>query len=444
MENLTINFSPEERKYLTIYKEIKKRILKGSLQKDEKLPSKRALGKNLGVSVNTVCSGYDLLLQEGYIYSREKSGYFVAESYAPSPEKESAYEEKEKSYRWDFTSAKVDQASFPSFTFKKIINNLLMNQPDILMNKSPYQGDLRLRSSIARYLLENKGIEVDIESIVIVSSLEESLSVVASLISPESLGIENPGYHRILRFFSRKCAIDYLPMDEEGAAVPQKPYSLVYLTPYNQFPTGVKMSSRRKKAIAQSPCRYIFEDDFDCDLISRKGYVSTIYSLNTDKVFYYGTFTHTIGPGIRIGYLLLPSGMEKRYRQIYRYSSSRISSLDQGFIGIFLREGYYYRHIGKIKRINAKKKETIRKVLDRCPFLSYRENELSFLVRFKRSLPLPILKERLEKAGIKIDFIGDFSKKKEDSRLILFFSAISEDRIEIAVKSLTDFLETLL
>lgn len=441
MNSLTIRFTSDERRYLTIYKEIKKQILNGRLRKDERLPSKRALSKSLGVSVNTVLSGYDLLLQEGYLYSREKSGYFVAESYPPSKETTFA-EPEEKKYRWDFTSAKVDRSSFPSFTFKKIINHLLMNQPDILMNKAPYQGDLSLRVSLSRYLRENKGIEVDPGRIVIVSSLEESLSIVASLIPLNSLGIENPGYHKILRFFDSECAIDYLDLDEEGAKVPEKDYSLLYLTPYNQFPTGVRMSSRRKKEIAQCACLYLFEDDFDCDLISRKGYVSTIYSLNKEKVFYYGTFTHTIGPGIRIGYLLLPSGMEERYRNRYRYSSSRISALDQGFLSVFLREGYYYRHIGKIKRIHARKKAAIRRILDRCPCISYQENELSFLIRYQGGRSVSSLKEQLEKSGIKIDWICDFQKSPDDFRLILFFSSVPEEQIETALKELTGLLQS--
>ncbi len=446
MNILTLDLSKNTKKYLSIYKQIKKMILEGSLKSEEKLPSKRALAANLGVSLNTIMYSYDLLLKEGYIYSKERSGFYVSSYFHQNKNLDShSYisKKEEKKYLYDFTSSSVDSSVFPSYTFKKIVDKILVNNSNIFLTKSSSQGDDELREAISKYLLENKGINVSIDNIIIVSSLEESFEIINKLISIENFLIEDPGYHQVLKYLDNKVNISYAPLDKEGISLSSKPYDLVYVTPYNQFPSGIKMSLKRKNLLVNSKVKYIFEDDFDCDLINKTQYVSTIYSLNNYKVFYHGSFSHSLCPGLRISYLVIPKNLEDKYLTLYKNKSSRISSLDQKIIATFLNEGYYYRHINKLKKVSLEKKLVIKDYFSTLSnsFYQIEENELSFFISLKKDYSLPSLKKYLEDKQIKINFICDFSSLKNDKRIILNFYSISKDKIEESLKYLTSTLD---
>ena len=200
---------------------------------------------------------------------------------------------------------------------------------------------------------------------------------------------------------------------------------------------------KRKNQLVNSKVKYIFEDDFDCDLINKTQYVSTIYSLNNYKVFYHGSFSHSLCPGLRISYLVLPKNLEEKYLSLYKNKSSRISSLDQKIIATFLNEGYYYRHINKLKKVSLEKKLIIKDYFTNLSNSYYllEENELSFFISIKKDFSLTSLKKYLEDRQIKIYFFSDFSSIKEDNRIILNFYSIKKENIEEGLKYLTSTLD---
>lgn len=445
MNLLTIQLT-DEKKYITIYKEIKKLILNGTLKKEEKLPSKRDLAKNLGVSINTIMTSYNLLLNEGYIYAKEKSGYYVNSffylKYDNKKEKKIILSEKKK-YLFDFTSQEVEESTFPSYTFKKITSDIIMNNPRIFLTKSDNQGDINLRNTLSKYLLENKGIEVSEQQIIIVSSLEESLNIVHSLINIKNLAIENPGYLKIQKYLPKKVSFNYLPLDQEGMVPDNNYYSLAYVTPYNQFPSGIKMTLKRKNQLLNSNIQYIFEDDFDCDLIFKNQYVSTLFSLNDQKVFFHGSFSHILCPGLRISYLVIPKKLVTIYQEKYQNSSSKISSLDQSIINEFISQGHYYRHLNKIRKINLQKKEIIENYLKNINYISYQARELSFIISLKKEINYKVLKKHLDDALIKIKFINDFTYNLNDCNIIISFSSIKLESITKGLDLLFKIIESL-
>ena len=445
MNLLTIQLT-DEKKYITIYKEIKKLILNGTLKKEEKLPSKRDLAKNLGVSINTIMTSYNLLLNEGYIYAKEKSGYYVNSffylKYDNKKEKKIILSEKKK-YLFDFTSQEVEESTFPSYTFKKITSDIIMNNPRIFLTKSDNQGDINLRNTLSKYLLENKGIEVSEQQIIIVSSLEESLNIVHSLINIKNLAIENPGYLKIQKYLPKKVSFNYLPLDQEGMVPDNNYYSLAYVTPYNQFPSGIKMTLKRKNQLLNSNIQYIFEDDFDCDLIFKNQYVSTLFSLNDEKVFFHGSFSHILCPGLRISYLVIPKKLVTIYQEKYQNSSSKISSLDQSIINEFISQGHYYRHLNKIRKINLQKKEIIENYLKNINYISYQARELSFIISLKKEINYKELKKNLDDALIKIKFINDFTYNLNDCNIIISFSSIKLESITKGLDLLFKIIESL-
>lgn len=444
MHSLKIEFTTEP-KYITLYKELKKLIQNGYLKPNEKIPSKRILSKNLSISINTVISAYDLLLSEGYISSKEKSGYYVNDFFYTTKLKSKIdiQSQQQKIYRYNFTSEEVEKNTFPSYTFKKITSNILINNSDIFLTKSPCNGDYNLRVTISRFLHENKGIEVIPDQIIIVSSLEESLNIVHSLINIRTIAVENPGYFKIKKYLDSSVRFEYLDLDQDGIKINENSYSLVYVTPYNQFPTGIKMSLKRKHEIIKSPSQYIFEDDFDCDLIDNNQHVSTLFSINQNKVFLHNSFSHTLCPGIRISYLIIPKILIKKYLLKYQNNSSKISSLDQSIINEFILGGYYYRHINKIKRINQRKKLIINEFLSKKAYIDYQVNDLSYLISIKNNIDYDKLKKHLEDALIKIRFIEDYSFNIQDKRLILSYSSIDESNLIEGLKELFFIIESL-
>lgn len=429
MNLINIDFKKNESKYISLYKHIKSLIIQGKVKEYEKLPSRRSLCEELEVSPNTINNAYNLLLEEGYIYSKEKSGYYI--SPYKNYRKANIIDKEEiviKKYKYDFTSESPDYSLFPYYTLKKITQDIMTNNERIWLSKAPYQGDLELRKTIANYLFENKGMSVSSSNIVIVSSLEESLEIISTLFQIKKVALENPLYKKVYLFYKdRNTSIDLCPVDKEGIIFPkEKDIDLVYVTPYNQFPLGIKMSNERRKELLSSSSKYIFEDDFDCDLISRNKFMSTLYSLNNEKIIYHGSFSHTFCPGIRISYLVLPSSLINIYHQKYSSSSSRISSLDQAILSRFISEGYFNRHIGKLKKSLNQKKEIIRKFLIGNK-ISFETTELSFILKTNKNIES--LKKHLLDASIKIRFIDDYYINNNDDRLILSYISIDETQL---------------
>jgi len=442
MKQINISFNSNENKYISIYKQIKNMIINGILKENESLPSRRDFASYLNVSTNTILNAYNLLLDEGYIVSKNKSGYFVStRKYKTKTIEKEEIPHNVIQYKYDFTSSNVDKSIFPYFTFKKVTENIISNNPEIWLTKSPYQGNINLRKQLASYLYENKGMNVNENNIVIVSSLMESLEIISTLINIKSVGIENPTYNKVYSFFKKaNKEINLLPIDDKGVVLEdKKKVDLLYVTPYNQFPMGVKMANSRKKELLDYPTSYIFEDDFDCDLINQNKIMSTIYSLDNTKVIYHGSFSHTLCGGLRISYLVLPQGLVSIYKNKYSSSSSRISSLDQELLSSFLKEGYYYRNLSKIKKSLNIKKEKIRAFLDTIESITYQESELSFII--SGNFNVKTLKEKFQYEGLNISFVDDFLINSSDSRIILSYIGISVNDLDNGLIKFKNIIE---
>lgn len=439
MDQINIQFKIDENKYITLYKEIKKMIMKGVISPNEKLPSKRNLALHLSISNNTVINAYNLLLDEGYIYSKEKSGYYVSPNRYLFLDKQvnEFQEEKKKTYKYDFTSENIDESLFPFYTFKKVTERIISENKDIWLTRNNYQGDKRLRKNLAKYLYENKGMEVDENNIVIVSSLEESLQIISSLIKVDRVALENPIFPKVNSFFSNR-EITYLDVDKEGVIIDKNlSFDIIYTTPYNQYPSGVKMTPKRRLEVINSNVSYIFEDDFDCDIIQQNKVISTLYSLNPNKVIYHGSFSHTLCPGLRISYLVLPHSLVKTYKDKYKDSSSRISSLDQSILSSFLEEGHYYRHINKLRKSLKIKSEIIQDIFIKKN-IKYEKNELSFFIHSTKSKE--DLSSSFEKHNIKINLMSKYMKNKEDDRIIICYTNLKVEDINDSINLLLSII----
>ncbi|MBE6137112.1 MAG: PLP-dependent aminotransferase family protein [Erysipelotrichaceae bacterium] len=416
-------------KYIQVFEQISKMINSGILKSDTRLPSKRTLALSLNVSLNTIVNAYDLLLDEGYIYTIEKKGYFVSNQPIVSIPSaiDIAIDSKENKIAYDFTTQAVE--GFLNPNWKKLAKEIIDSSD--YTNNEPFNGSPKLRAIIAKHLYENRGISVSYNQIIIGSGIE-MFEHILKVIDCNSITMENPGYHK-LKIIAQNIGIkeEYIGLDNEGALVPNKK-TILYTTPFNQFPTGVKMSISRKKELikwATETKSYIIEDDFDAEFRINSAPTTSLFTLSNDRVIFFSTFSTTLFPGLRLSYAILPINVLNKYEEKYNKYSNTVSSLSQKILAEFINRGYYASHINKLKRLYLRKREKCIEVLSKYN-IEYdgKKNYLSLLIK------LPDFKM---KEDIKIQSLAsyDINNKKTDV-YILGYTSIPIDEIDEAIKVL--------
>lgn len=437
---MEIIFDNSKPKYIQIFEQIASMINTAVLTGGEQLPSKRNLSLSLNVSLNTIINAYALLLEEGYIYSIEKKGYFVsAQPMVAVYSKKSTERIPEKeNIQYDFTTQNVEK--FSNTQWKKLIKE---STEENNCGKTPLKGDLGLRQVISRHLLENRGITVSEENIVIGTGME-IFEQILSCTGIDSITLENPGYHKLAYIAANlDMRVCYLPLDSEGVTVPAEK-TILYTTPFNQFPTGVKMSIARKKALIQWSIQtegYIIEDDFDAEFRINSAPATVLFSLNPARVIFFSTFSTTLFPGLRISYAILPDKILNRFEEKYRHYSCGVTTTSQKVLKEFIRQGGYASHVNKMKKKYLKKRELCIRCLRQYNMVETDEhrNYLSLLIK------LPITEndleftERLKKKGLKMQALATFDIAYNSSHIfILGYTAIPTEDIEAGIKMLME------
>ena len=254
-----ITLHPESRTplYEQLYRALAADIQSGVLPPGKPLPGRRSMAAQLGVSVNTVDTAYQMLAAEGLAESRPRSGFYVQEtggmlqsgaprpvSPAPAPDAPAA-----PAYRYDLSTTGIDTALFPARSWGRIQRDLLYNSPQLLQ-RGEAQGDAELRSAIADYLGDFRGVRCTPEQIVVGAGIEYLLGCLAHLFAGGTAAVENPGYSRA-RAVLQNSGIPCLPADIDksglsAASLTRTGANLCYITPSHHFPTGVTMPAPRR------------------------------------------------------------------------------------------------------------------------------------------------------------------------------------------------------
>ncbi len=360
--------------YEGIYQHIVKEIRTGNLKAGEKLPSIRRYAEESGVSHNTVIGAYSLLLSEGYIYSREKSGYYVAEFESPFPAETTVKREQEvrenvpKAFETDLSANQIDSLHFPYSTLRQLYRETLSGQNiSILENPGSFMGEWDLRQSIANYVFKHNDIQCKASQVVIGNGTSYLLQILSSIFGEKPVFImEKPGFRNTREIVSDSgCEIKDIPVDEEGASVRETRRitnelgdrtTLLHISPSHQFPLGTTMTAPRRASfinwMAEKPSRYIVEDDYDSDFRYNGHPIRSIRSMdNTGRVIYLGTFSRTLTPSLRISYMILPEPLVDSYVRRYEKYPCPVSRIDQKVISLFIDGGYYERHISRMRRL---------------------------------------------------------------------------------------------
>lgn len=363
---LTYNLSDHEELplYECLYRHIRDDILGGNLLPDDRLPSKRALADNLGVSVITVEGAYRQLKAEGYIASRERSGYYVrsieSRPSARKPAKARATAPGVTYEVADFTSSPtVADESFVRL-WEKTVRSLFVSEPETeLYARQPPQGSLRLREGIASWLSSSRGIATSPDRIIVTAGAPMLYSLIALICGGEgSVALESPGYQRLKKVYeSMGRRVDFIPLDDEGidcAKLEVSPASLAHIMPSHQFPTGrVTSVSRRYELLgwaSRKAGRYIVEDDYDCEFRLSGRPIPSLSSIDAEgKVIYLGTFSKSLSPSLRIAFGVFPPDFDDQLERMLGCFSSTVGTIDQIALAHLLETGEYERHVNRYR-----------------------------------------------------------------------------------------------
>ncbi|NLV50402.1 MAG: PLP-dependent aminotransferase family protein [Clostridiales bacterium] len=437
----------------TLYMCIRDDINSGRLKAGEKLPSKRALAEHLQISKTTVENAYYQLVTEGYLKAEPKRGFFVERiepTAVPGGIKAAPIKIKEEAENTDIdlTGSRIGTEQFPFSVWARLMRRVLTENRSEVLAPIPYKGTVVLREAIAAYLYRFRGIAVDPEQIIIGAGTEYLYGLLIRLLGEEKCcGVENPGYPKIRQIYTvngATCAD--VPLDEYGArpdALEKEGVNVLHITASHHFPTGIVMPLRRRQEILDwasgSPGRYIIEDDYDCEFRFAGKPVPALQSIDSGgKVIYINTFTKSLTPSIRIGYMILPPELIKRYSEKLGFYSCAVCSFEQFALASFLNEGYFERHIARMKKHYRTLRDGLIETLKLMPGsenaeITGKDSGLHFIMKFKEPSSREKIEEVLRFAGIRAAFLSDYlrtaASPEEDRSIVVNYSGINTSDI---------------
>ncbi|PEG08745.1 MocR-like pyridoxine biosynthesis transcription factor PdxR [Bacillus wiedmannii] len=442
--------------YVQLYEYIKKEIKDGTIPAFTKLPAKRKLASYLQVSKNTVEVAYEQLLAEGYIESASRKGYFVCkiEQMIYVEGSEAKVEEvsfREENYKFDFTQTGVDTNTFPFTMYRKLINDVWQPHNNELLFLGHPQGELSLREEIANYLYESRGVRCSASQIVLGAGTQILVKLLFQLLKGSNYAVENPGYHRKMVVFEQgEKKVQMLSLDRDGicmAELENSDANVVFVTPSHQFPYGMIMPITRRTQLLQwakkEEDRYIIEDDYDSEFRYSGKPIPALQGLDTNgKVIYMGTLSKALLPSLRMSYIVLPKNVIKKYQKEYLFYTQSVSRMDQEVIRKFLNEGYWEKHIHKMRVVYRKKRDRL--VFEIEKYFSNRvevigeDSGLHILLQVHNGMREEELIKEAAKYSIKIYPVSTYYKDgtAPENVVLLGFAILSEDEIAKAIQLL--------
>ena len=447
--------------YLEIYEHLKDMILSDVLNENDKLPSKRKLATHFKVSPITIQKAYQELIDEGYVYTVEKKGYFVAKKISlfineKQPKELRFKEATKKSYKFDFNTSYVDTAYFPHQKWVKLSREVLSEHKETMLNEVNPLGLGELRTEIAKHLDLYRGMKVQKEQIIIGSSSTQLLNLLVEILGRDKVyALEDPSYPKIYYLFKTlDMKVHLIPLDDSGLRVDvleKTDTNVLHIAPSHQYPTGIMMPIQRRIELLNwaydKDNRYIIEDDYDSEFKYQGRPISALQGLDKgEKVIYMNTFSKSLAPSFRVAYLVLPIHLMKQYEKVMHFHSCTVPNFEQYILYKFMSEQHFSRHLHKMMKIYREKLELMLDIVK--PYkkieMKFYESGLHFMLVFDSLYKEHELIEILEKEDISVSGMTNFRqvKNKNDNRieLVIGYSGLSFEDIEIGYKRLLDIL----
>jgi GntR family transcriptional regulator/MocR family aminotransferase len=377
-----------------IYSGLRRAILSGTLHSGERLPSTRELADQLHVSRTVVLLAYDQLLAEGFVHGRAGSGTYVAEGVAAARPRIARNSAKlklsrfgahaqnaapdfpgkpEKPLPFDFSYRRSPVEGFPLDAWQRILLRRARKASVAKHEYGPPAGSLALREAIAAHLRRARAVVCDPSQIVIVNGSQQALDLAARVLMErgDRVVIEDPQYQGAREVFRAAGArLHPVAVDADGLDPSRLPARarLAFVTPSHQFPTGTVLPLARRFALLEWARRAnaaIVEDDYDGEFFYENQPVESMQGLDTDgRVLYAGTFSRTVFPALRIGYLVAPPSLVSAFTAAKWLCDRHTATLEQETLAEFIATGAYERHLHKARRENAKRRTALLEAID--------------------------------------------------------------------------------
>ena len=451
--------------YEYLYRCLRDDILGGVLAAGERLPSKRALAEHLRVSVITVEAAYQQLEAEGFVEARPRLGFFAAPVDRRLPAAAKAVpvppEEPERSWRLDLKSGQIDPACFPSALWARLTRQVLSEGGHLA--PAPHQGLPALREAIARDLRDFKGMAVSPEQIVVGAGAEYLYLLLAQLLGREAVfALEDPGYPKIRQVYGKWGAVCRpIPLDGQGMsmeALRASGATVAHLSPAHHYPTGLVTPIPRRQALlrwAEEAGGTIIEDDYDSEFRFTGRPIPTLQSIDTrERVLYMSTFSQTISPSMRVGFMVLPPRLLERYRRELGFYASTVPALEQQVLARFLSGGgspagsWYEQHLSRTRKKYRLRRAAVLEAFAACPFtatLKDRGAGLHFLLALNTEEDDEALRQRAEGLGVRLGFLSEYAAVPRPAyahTLVVNYAGLDADKLPEAMALLSEVFRT--
>jgi GntR family transcriptional regulator/MocR family aminotransferase len=473
-------------RYRVLYQAIRESILGHRLPPGTRLPSTRELARELGLSRNTVLSTFEGLLAEGFISARAGSGTYVAQAAAAPRARGRAAPAGSPERRPTVPAAPAlsqrgtrlasfhggtrfeiqpliggdDFTLFPIKQWQRLQSRQLRLARPELLDYAADGGHLPLRHAIADYVRVSRAVRVEVEQVLVTAGTQHSLDLCAQLLADagDRVWVEDPCYWGARCIFeSCDLKIEPIEVDADGMNPAKAPAGsrprLIYLTPSNQYPTGVPMSLARRRAVLELAAReraWILEDDYDSELRYSGRPLASLQGLDTEqRVVYLGTFSKVLYPGIKIGYMVVPPTLVEPFRSAL-YDLQRPGQLTvQGALAEFMERGYFATHIRRLRQAYAETRalliESLAPALAKGAWISSQSAGLHLVLRLPEGVDDQKIAETAATHGIRVSALSRYYiGAPQGSGLVVGFGYAASDKIAKGGRVLAQILRSAL
>ncbi len=449
-----------------IYRQLHDAILDGRLRPGERLPPTRELAARLDVARNTVSVAYERLVAEGFLVARVGAGTFVHDapvastrpraapvgSVRPRPVWSSVTLSSTGGPRpaYDFRLGTPDADLFPLATWRRLVAGELRASAIKAAGYGDPAGHPGLREAIARYVGVSRSVRASTEDVLVTQGAQQAIDLVSRvLIEPgDRVAVEEPGYPPARQLFhSQGARVAGVPVDDEGLVVEAIPADarLIYVTPSHQFPLGIPMSLARRAALldwAAGHGAVIVEDDYDSEFRFTDRPLEPLQSLDrTGHVIYVGTFSKTLLPMLRLGFLVAPASIHAALRAAQQLTIWHAEYATQAALARFIDSGELPRHIRRATRVYAARHALISAALSEIPYLDPIPSAagLHLCARLNAPIDLGAALTRAREHGVAVESLASYGfGERRQVGLALGYGAIPTDRVATGLALLAE------
>ncbi|MGW4527680.1 MocR-like pyridoxine biosynthesis transcription factor PdxR [Amycolatopsis sp. NPDC004378] len=446
-----------------IYRQLRDAVLDGRLRAGERLPPTRELARRLAVSRNTVAVAYDRLTADGFLTGRVGAGTYVSGSLparvrsrtapsGPGPRPKAIWRSLPSPVvpaaapEYDFRVGIPDAALFPLETWRRLVARELRAAAGFAHYADP-GGHPGLRAAIARHAGVSRSVRADADDVLVTQGAQQALDLLCRvLLSPgDRVAVEEPGYRQAkLLFASHGAEVTGVPVDGEGLDVEALPpkTKLVYVTPSHQFPLGTPMSLARRTALlawAERVDAVVVEDDYDSEFRFSDRPLEPLQSLDrAGRVAYVGSFSKTLLPMLRLGFLVAPASLRDALRHARRLTDWHGDVPAQGALAQFIDEGLFARHIRRATKVYAERHERLVSGLDGAfaGRLAVVPSAAGLHLCARADVDLEPVAARASAAGVAVQTLSDLCGGYPAPGLVLGYGSIPADRIDAGLAAL--------